>query len=102
MSLRDPGQAAVMIEPLEARTLFQASLTVNDVQTLLGQAGSQARANQAIVVSDREGIILGIFSVGNATAFTINKAVARARTAAFFQSTQNAFTTRTARFIIQD
>lgn len=102
MNLRQAGQVGVKIEALEPRTLFQASLTVDDVQTLLGQAGSQGRANQAVVVSDREGIILGIFSIGNATAFTINKAVARARTAAFFQSTQNAFTTRTARFIIQD
>lgn len=100
MNLRRDGQVGVKIEALEPRTLFQ--LTVEDVQTLLGQAGSQGRANQAIVISDREGIILGIFSVGNATAFTINKAIARARTAAFFQSTQDAFTTRTARFIIQD
>src|SRR5688572_20422205 len=99
------AHTAVAIESLEARSLLARidSLNVDDVETILAQAASQARPRQAIVVSDREGIILGIFSVGgSATRFTINKAVARARTAAFFQSRQNAFTTRTARFIIQD
>src|SRR5262249_48277115 len=33
---------------------------------------------------------------------SINKAIARARTAAYFESVGEAFTTRTARFIIQD
>jgi uncharacterized protein GlcG (DUF336 family) len=93
---------AVAIEPLEPRALLAATLTLAEVELVLGQAASQARSRQAIAVSDRDGDILGIFAVGNATSLTITKAVTRARTGAFFQSAQNAFSTRTARFIIQD
>src|SRR5687768_7887977 len=89
------------------------NLTAPDVETILGQAASQARPGQAIVVADREGIILGIYGMsglddnlingvaapGEAEA-VIQAATSRARTAAFFVSNENAFTTRTARFII--
>lgn len=79
-----------------------ALLTESQIRTILSQAASQAMNTQAIVVVDREGFILGIFAMKNATNETINEAAARARTAAFFQSKQECFTTRTARFIIQD
>ncbi len=96
---------AAVIESLEARTLLAvapAKLTIAEVNGLLARASSQAINRQAVVVSDREGVLLGIFVRGNATDLTITKAVTRARTAAFFQSREDAFTTRTARFIIQD
>jgi uncharacterized protein GlcG (DUF336 family) len=99
-------QTGVTVEPLESRALLAAAaplLSKLDVSGLLARAASQAESRQAIVVSDRDGAILGIFSVGSgATKLTITKAIARARTAAFFQSRGEAFTTRTARFIIQD
>jgi uncharacterized protein GlcG (DUF336 family) len=79
-----------------------ARLSANNVRTILAQAASQASAGQAIVVVDRQGFILGIFGMSNTKARFIQKAAARARTAAFFQSRDEAFTTRTARFIIQD
>ena len=77
-------------------------LSSDQVRQILSQAASQARPGQAVAVSDREGNILGVFATTGATQDSISKAMARARTGAYFQSTQNAFTTRTARFIIQD
>ena len=103
------------IEPLEARKLMSAANTVvprpvaldaAEVETILGQAASQARPGQIVAVVDREGTLLGVFgrAGGNAgeQAVVTELAVQRARTAAAFQSVQNAFTTRTARFIIQN
>ena len=113
----------------------KANLTAAEVTTILGQAASQARPGQVIVVMDDEGVTLGIVAMsgtnddvapdGTAYEFMldpdgsgpqapvaverlrereslIRTAAARARTAAFFQSNENAFTPRTARFIIQD
>jgi uncharacterized protein GlcG (DUF336 family) len=128
---REPRSAAVKIQPPSAK----ANLTVAEVTTILGQAASQARPGQVIVVMDDEGVTLGIVAMagsddnvapdgtpypfmldpdgaGPAAAAPVARltereqliraASARARTAAFFQSNENAFTTRTARFIIQD
>ena len=78
------------------------NLTADEVRTILAQAASQMRPTQAVAVSDREGFILGIFAGPQATDATITAAAVRARTGGYFQSTQNAFSTRTARFIIQD
>lgn len=80
----------------------EGNLTAAQVSQILAQAASQARAGQAIAVVDREGAILGVFAMSGATQDSIDKAIVRARTGAYFQSTQNAFSTRTARFIIQD
>src|SRR5205823_2100375 len=105
-------------EPLEQRKLLStvATLSSGDISGILAAAASQAHAKQIIAVVDREGQVLGIFGIShaknagvrdqsgraNALLGTLNSAVARARTAAFFESRQDAFTTRTARFIIQD
>lgn len=95
--------------PLSSDPKLEEALTVAQVQTLLGQAASQAMPTQAIAVVDREGEVLGIFGGAGLNTLTsdvkgqiIGDAIARARTAAFFQSTGEAFTTRSARFIIQD
>ena len=111
------------IEQLEERTLLASSpqplrneadfrsesLTADEVQGLLAQAASQALPTQIIVITDREGVVLGSFRMrkakpSNVATFRriLSKATARARTAALFESTGEAFTTRTARFIIQD
>ncbi len=56
-----------------------------------------------IAVVDREGYVLGVWVVrgGAATPGEIATAVSKAGTAAFLSSNQNAFTSRTAGFIIQ-
>jgi uncharacterized protein GlcG (DUF336 family) len=104
---------------------FSQRLTRGDVQRILANAGSQALGTQIIAVVDREGNVLGALGasdaalnskkvatpidIGSVTGAkapvperTLLAAITRARTAAFFQSTEDAFTTRTARFIIQD
>lgn len=92
-------------------------LTRGDVDRIIAAAASQAASTQIITVVDREGEILGVWAGKDARLSTpvdqtgqggnilINpfvKSLARARTAAFFQSREDAFSTRTARFIIQD
>ncbi len=109
------------LEPLESRCLLSAGaahslaspdnadsehLTAGDVDLILAQAASQAAKTQTIVITDREGLVVGAFRMhGLSDAnfdFLLGKATARARTAAAFSSTGEAFTTRTARFIVQD
>ena len=116
-----------VIEPLEKRELLASTtpldlpdnqhLTKTDVQKILAAAASQALPTQIISVVDRDGQILGIvamskakvkgapldqFGQGDPLISTLVKSISRARTGAFFESHQDAFTTRTARFIIQD
>jgi len=81
-------------------------LTVADVQTIINQAVTRAvriSPNSVIAVTDREGYVLGVWVVrgGAATPGEIATAVSKAGTAAFLSSNQNAFTSRTAGFIIQ-
>jgi uncharacterized protein GlcG (DUF336 family) len=87
-----------------------AQLTVADVQRVIAQTASRAQGilpNSVIAVTDREGYVLGVWSVNGATnasaALTdlMANAIARAGTAAFLSSDQHAFTTRTAGFIVQ-
>src|SRR5437773_1157748 len=120
--MRRSHQATPMMEPLECRRLLTVAspadetsehLTRLDVERILGRAGSQALDKQIIAVVDRQGSILGVY--GGSAARNVDRtdtrkinglaipaqnllmAIARARTAAFFQSTQEAFTTRSAR-----
>lgn len=100
------------------------SLTVNDVQTIIARAVSKAVAlNQKITVSvtDQEGNLLGTFAMTGTSPTTLIRSVGRAGqglenftvpasaaaqskagTAGIFSSGGNAFTTRTASFIIQE
>ena len=100
------------------------NLTSSDVQIILQQAASAASALGKpvnIVVTDREGNVIGFFPMpGTPTPSTIRSvgrlgqglegtvvppaeaATAKAATAAFFSTSGNAFTTRTAGFIIQE
>jgi len=83
-----------------------AQLSAADVQTIVGQAVTRAVSispNSVIAVTDREGYVLGVWTVrgGEPTAPQIASAVSKAGTAAFLSSNQNAFTSRTAGFIIQ-
>jgi uncharacterized protein GlcG (DUF336 family) len=81
-------------------------LTAADVQTIINHAVTRAVAvspRSVIAVTDREGYVLGVWNVagGEPTSTQIVSAVSKAGTAAFLSSNQNAFTSRTAGFIIQ-
>ena len=100
------------------------SLTVADVQTVIAQAVSKAvELNQRVTVSvtDKEGHLLGTFQMTGAPANTLVRSVGRAGqglenvsvpsqlashskagTAGLLSSGGNAFSTRTASFIIQE
>ena len=84
----------------------KAQLTAADVQTVINQAVTRAlqiSPNSVIAVTDREGNVLGVWNVrgGEPTADEISSCVSKAGTAAYLSSNQNAFTSRTAGFIIQ-
>jgi uncharacterized protein GlcG (DUF336 family) len=83
-----------------------AQLTAADVTTIINQAVLRAvkiSPNSVIAVTDREGYVLGVWVVrgGAATPGEIATAVSKAGTAAYLSSNQNAFTSRTAGYIIQ-
>jgi uncharacterized protein GlcG (DUF336 family) len=104
--------------------LAATNLNATDVQTILQQAASAANTLGRpvnIVVSDREANVLGFFPMAGAPASTTvrsvgrlgqglegavvtaqDAAIAKAATAAFFSTSGNAFSTRTAGFIIQE
>ncbi len=104
--------------------LLATNLSSTDVQTILQQAASEATSLSkpvTIVITDREGNIIGLFAMSGAPASTTIRSVgaagqglegtvapateaatAKAATAAFFSTTGNAFSTRTAGFIIQE
>ena len=111
------------VEPPPA-ALLATNLSSSDIQTILQQAASAATSlgkPVTIVITDREGNVLGKFAMPGAPASTTIRSVgtsgqglegtvapaaeaatAKAATAAFFSTTGNAFTTRTAGFIIQE
>ena len=82
-------------------------LTVTEVNTIIAQAVGYLKgigASGIIAVADREGHILAIFRMNTSISSDprINEqATVKARTASFFESKQNAFTSRTAQFIVQ-
>jgi uncharacterized protein GlcG (DUF336 family) len=83
-----------------------AQLTAVDVQTIVNQATTRAiqiSPNSVIAVTDREGDVLAVWSVNGTppSALDISSCVSKAGTASYLSSNQNAFTSRTAGFIIQ-
>src|ERR1700752_168646 len=119
------GPTPGILNPIPPTNIVAATnLAQTDVQTLLQQAASAATALGKpvnIVVTDREGNVLGFLPMpGTPTPSTIRSvgrlgqglegtvvpaaeaATAKAATAAFFSTSGNAFTTRTAGFIIQE
>jgi uncharacterized protein GlcG (DUF336 family) len=85
----------------------QEQLTKQDVQQIIAQAASRAaQVDQGAIIAvvDREGYVLGVWDVAGDSSPNIefiSGAIARAGTAAFLSSNQNAFTSRTAGYIIQ-
>src|SRR5437870_9095572 len=83
-----------------------AQLTAADVTGIINRAVTRAvkiSKNSVIAVTDREGDVLAVWVVrgGNATDPEVATAVSKAGTAAYLSSNQDAFTSRTAGFIIQ-
>jgi uncharacterized protein GlcG (DUF336 family) len=94
--------AGLLVWPL----LANAQLTAVDVRTIIDQATTRAlqiSPNSVIAVTDREGDVLAVWSVNGTppSALDISSCVSKAGTASFLSSNQNAFTSRTAGFIIQ-
>ena len=99
-------------------------LTALEVQTILAQAATEAAASgmpSTIAVVDHEGVVLGVLQMEGAAVKTrvsgggtgglegivyddssASAAITKAGTAAFFSTQGNAFTTRTAGFIVQE
>ncbi|HYG76625.1 MAG TPA: heme-binding protein [Planctomycetota bacterium] len=103
--LSGPVSAAVALNAPVAND--NPVLTADDVSGMLKRAVFFLKARRAsglICVTDREGHILALYRMKPTRTpdFRINEqAIAKARTAAFFQSNEDAFTTRTAQFIVQ-
>jgi uncharacterized protein GlcG (DUF336 family) len=124
MVKRIAGLTAFAVLVLSGVCVRGQSLTVADVQTIIAQAVSKAvELNQRVTVSvtDKEGHLLGTFQMTGAPANTLVRSVGRAGqglenvsvpsqlgaiskagTAAILSSGGNAFSTRTASFIIQE
>ncbi|HEX8708701.1 MAG TPA: heme-binding protein [Pyrinomonadaceae bacterium] len=122
----DPGSAPTpgSFAPQPPSQATAGDLTTGEVQTLLAQAVSAAAAlNHPVTVAvvDREGNVLGVFRMTGAPATTTIRgggtsgkglegmsvdstlaAISKAGTPALFSTSGNAFTTRTAGFIIQE
>src|SRR5947209_10636564 len=122
-SIPTPATAAAAPTP-NTNPITAGNLSVSDVQTVIAQAVSAAAVlNRAVTVAvtDREGNVLGVFQMTGAPATThitgggragqglegldvpaSLAAISKAGTASVFSTEGNAFTTRTASFIIQE
>lgn len=83
-----------------------AQLTAADVTAIINHAVTRAVSvspKSVIAVTDREGYVLGVWVVagGAATPAQLATAISKSGTAAYLSSNQNAFSSRTAGFIIQ-
>ena len=89
-----------------------AQLTLADVQTVIAQAVTRATAlaasplktNAVIALTDREGWVLGVWALNPNSSSAdplVADAIAKAGTAAFLSSDNNAFSSRTAGDIVQ-
>src|SRR5437667_10115792 len=101
-----PRAALIFLAALSTASSAFAQLTTTDVQTIIKRAVTRAvkiSPKSVIAVTDREGFVLAVWVVrgGMAGVDEVATAVSKAGTAAFLSSNQNAFTSRTAGFIIQ-
>src|SRR6266404_484901 len=101
-----PKAALISLVALSTASSAFAQLTATDVQIIIKRAVTRAvkiSPNSVIAVTDREGFVLAVWVVrgGTATVDEVATAVSKAGTASFLSSNQNAFTSRTAGFIIQ-
>ncbi|HEX8776445.1 MAG TPA: heme-binding protein [Pyrinomonadaceae bacterium] len=119
-----PTPGSIAPSPPPPQNLTAGTLTTDEVRTLISQAVSAAVELQravTVAVTDREGNVLGVFQMTGAQPSTVIRSVAaqghglegmsvssalaavsKAGTGALFSTAGNAFTTRTAGFIIQE
>ena len=102
----------ILLSALIGAQTASAQLALTDVQTVIAQAVTRAialtapplKTNAVIAVTDREGWVLGVWALNtklNSADPLVAEAIAKAGTASFLSSAQNAFSTRTAGFIVQ-
>lgn len=92
-----------------AAASVHGQMTSNEVATVIRQALTRANyfytnhmaTNAVVAVVDREGFVLGVRSLTNASALDMIDAITKGGTAAFLSSRGEAFTSRTAGFIVQ-
>jgi uncharacterized protein GlcG (DUF336 family) len=123
-SVPTPGTAAAPTPTPNTNPVTAGNLTTADVQTVVAQAVSAAASlgrSVTVAVTDREGNVLAVFRMTGAPASTLISgggtpgrglestsvpahlaAVSKAGTASFFSTQGNAFTSRTASFIVQE
>jgi uncharacterized protein GlcG (DUF336 family) len=78
----------------------RAQLTAADVDLVIRTAASAIDSTTAVIaVTDREGIVLGVFRKLNGSAADADLAVSLARTGAFFSNDEAPLSSRTVRFI---
>jgi uncharacterized protein GlcG (DUF336 family) len=98
--------AALSFFLLHASPASAQTLTAPEVQRIVDQASTRASLispNSVISVVDREGNVLVVWACGAPpTPQQVGETISRAGTAAFLNSNQNAFTTRTAAYVVQD
>jgi uncharacterized protein GlcG (DUF336 family) len=110
--LEDRMMPAFIASQLPLAALPPLTLTTGQVSTLLQRAAAATGSDDAIIaVVDRNGSILGVRVEGHVSAaitgdslklgFSIDGAVAVARTAAFFSTNNTPLTSRTVQFISQ-
>jgi len=100
---------AILCALLSAGLPAFGQMTSNDVATVMAQALTRANdlvtsgsaTNGVVAVVDREGFVLGVWSLSPPSALDVLDAITKAGTAAFLSSDQNAFSSRTAGFIVQ-
>jgi uncharacterized protein GlcG (DUF336 family) len=103
-------RAGILFALLIASFSASAQMSSNQVATILAQALTRANdfvtsgdaTNGIVAVIDREGFVLGVWSLApNPSGLDVIDAITKAGTAAFLSSDQEALTSRTAGFIVQ-
>jgi uncharacterized protein GlcG (DUF336 family) len=104
-------QRAIFLMSLFAAAISAfGQMTSNQVATVMAQALTRANdflvsgatSNGVVAVVDREGFVLGVWSLApNPSTLDVIDAITKAGTAAFLSSDQQALTSRSAGFIVQ-
>ena len=98
----------LLLQAVEGKA--QQVLSSNDVAVVISQALTRGNffvnngttANGVVAVVDREGFVLGVWSLRpGPNPLDVVDAITKAGTAAFLSSSQNAFSSRTAGYIVQ-
>jgi uncharacterized protein GlcG (DUF336 family) len=105
MTVNKRLMASIMGLCLAAFPAF-GQLALSDVQTIVAQSVTRASVvsqNSVVAVVDREGTLIGAWTVNGAapTVQVLSDAIAKAGTASYLSSDQHAFSSRTAGFIVQ-